>query len=78
MRIIIKKLDSQKEPFDMDEKDTVKKLKEMLAEKAGIDKEQIRLILKGQPLLDDKTLGESKVKAGDVIHMVMQMRGGQQ
>ena len=54
MRIVIKKLDSQKEPFDMDEKDTVRQLKEMLAEKSGIDKEQIRLILKGQPLLDDK------------------------
>jgi hypothetical protein len=33
MRIIIKKLDSQKEPFDVEEKDTVKKLKEMLADK---------------------------------------------
>lgn len=69
MRIIIKKLDGQKEPFNVEEADTVRyfcdmgvpffspfgsKLKEMLAEKAGVHKDQIRLILRGQPMVDDK------------------------
>jgi hypothetical protein len=48
----------------------------MLAEKAGVAKEQIRLILRGSPMVDDKTLADQKVKAGDTIHMIMQMRGG--
>ena len=30
------------------------KVKEMLAEKTGVHKDQIRLIFKGKPMLDDK------------------------
>jgi len=51
-------------------------VKQMLAEKAGIKKEQVRLIFKGQPMADDKTLSDHKVEAGNVIHMILQMRGG--
>lgn len=75
MQIIIKTLDGQKKPFNLDPSDTVLKVKEMLAEKTGIYKEMIRLIFHGSPMNDDKTLEESKVQAGNVIHMIMQMRG---
>jgi len=76
MRVLIKKLDGQKEPINVEETDSVGKVKEMLSEKAGVDKAQIRLILRGQPMVDAQTLLDAKVKAGDTIHMILQMRGG--
>jgi hypothetical protein len=54
MQIHIKKLDGQKEEFSLEPTDSVMKVKEMLAEKTGVHKDQIRLIFKGKPMLDDK------------------------
>jgi len=54
MQINIKKLDGQKEEFSLEPSDSVMKVKEMLAEKTGVHKDQIRLIFKGKPMLDDK------------------------
>ena len=141
MQINIKKLDGQKEEFSLEPSDSVMKVKEMLAEKTGVHKDQIRLIFKGKPMLDDKvrsditslrtsrhatprhararvnhsqtvpaphaaskrsgprqrtgpslnppshrpmllplcvhqSLDEQDVKAGNTVHMIMQMRGG--
>lgn len=76
MKINIKKLDGQKQEFDIDSGDAVSKMKEILSEKVGINKDQIRLIFKGKPMVDDKTFGEQNVKDDSVIHMIMQMRGG--
>ena len=75
MLVTIKTLDGQKKPFNLEENDTVAKVKEMLAEKTGIYKEMIRLIFQGSPMPDDKTLKQLNVTAGSVIHMIMQMRG---
>ena len=75
MQITIKTLDGQKKPFNFEPEDTVLKVKEMLAEKTGIYKEMIRLIFHGTPLADEMSLAQAKVKAGDVIHMIMQLRG---
>ena len=41
----------------------------------GIQKDQLRFIFKGKPMLDEKSLGEQGVKAGDTVHMIMQLRG---
>src|SRR6185312_14483485 len=56
MLVKIKKLDSSTEDITVEEKDLVATLKEKLAEQAGLHKDQVRLILKGQPLLDDKVI----------------------
>jgi ubiquitin-like protein Nedd8 len=42
----------------------------------GVHKDQIRLIFKGKPMVDEKSLGEQQVAAGSTVHMIMQMRGG--
>jgi hypothetical protein len=76
MQIHIKKLDGQKEEFNLEPTDTVMKVKELLGEKTGVHKDQIRLIFKGKPMLDEKTLNDQDVKAGNTVHMIMQMRGG--
>jgi len=76
MQIIIKTLDGQKKPFNFEPEDTVAKVKEVLAEKTGIFKEMIRLIFHGTPMVDEHTLAQAKVQGGNVIHMIMQLRGG--
>jgi hypothetical protein len=76
MQLTVKTLDGQKKQFTFEMDDTVAQVKESLAEKTGIYKEMIRLICRGSPMHDDKTLEEIGVKAGEVIHMIMQMRGG--
>jgi hypothetical protein len=38
--------------------------------------EQIRLIHNGKQLNDESTLSAYNLKAGDVVHMVLQLRGG--
>eukprot|EP00467_Chlorarachnion_reptans_P010509 CAMPEP_0114496182 /NCGR_PEP_ID=MMETSP0109-20121206/5629_1 /TAXON_ID=29199 /ORGANISM="Chlorarachnion reptans, Strain CCCM449" /LENGTH=75 /DNA_ID=CAMNT_0001673429 /DNA_START=326 /DNA_END=553 /DNA_ORIENTATION=+ len=75
MQIYIKKLDGKKSPFNFEPSTTIKRVKEVLAEKTGIFPEAIRLIFQGTPMKDDKTLEASKVKASCVIHMILQLRG---
>lgn len=75
MQIIVKRLDGEKKPFDVDPKDTLGALKKTFGEKMGIAVQQLRLIYKGAPLLDDKTIEEYKIVAGDVIHVVLQLNG---
>lgn len=71
----IKKLDSKKESFSIDLDTKVEKVKIMLAEKAGIMKDQIRLIYKGTPMNDSLSLKDHKVEKDSVVHMILQMRG---
>ena len=48
MQINIKKLDGQKEEFSLEPSDSVMKVKEMLAEKTGVHKDQIQTHLQRQ------------------------------
>jgi len=76
MQIIIKRLDGEKKPYDVEPGQTAGKLKEMLSEKMGISVPQLRLVFKGSPMDDVKTLGDQKVAAGDTIHIILQITGG--
>ena len=76
MLINIKKLDGQKEEINCEASNTVTQLIEQLSEKIGINKDQIRLISKGKPMLMDRSLTEQGVVAGGTVHMIMQLRGG--
>jgi len=75
LAIVVKSLDSHKHALNISPDMTIKRFKQWMGEMEAVDWEQTRLILKGQPLLDDKTLLESQVKSGDIIHVVWQMRG---
>lgn len=72
----IKKLDSKKESITIDSNTKLEKVKSIVAEKAGISKDQVRLIYKGTPMNDSQTLKEHKVEKDSVVHMILQMRGG--
>lgn len=76
MQIQIKKLNGTKKPFDFKEEDLVSDIKLTLAEDSGIPTAQLRLIFKGAPMEDDKTLKHYQVEAGCVIHVISQLRGG--
>jgi len=77
MQIWIKTLTGRKSPFNFESDVKVIDVKHALQEKEGIQVDQIRLIFSGKQLADDKTLEHYNVTAGAVIHMVLQLRGGQ-
>jgi hypothetical protein len=55
---------------------TVAEAKERIAEKVGVEVGQVRLVYQGGMLVDGKTLAESKVSEGSLIHLILQIRGG--
>ena len=75
-QIKIKTLTGRTQDYNFEETTEVKEVKQALQEKEGIQVEQIRLIFSGKQLADDKLLSDYGVKAGAVIHMVLQLRGG--
>jgi len=76
MQIFIKTLTGKKSSFDFEQENLVKNVKEALQVKEGIKIEQIRLIYGGKQMSDEAKLSEYNIKAGDTIHMVLQLRGG--
>ena len=75
-QIFIKTLTGRKQAYDFESTNEVLMIKEALQEKEGIMKDQIRLIFAGKQLADEKQLGDYNIKAGETIHMVLQLRGG--
>jgi large subunit ribosomal protein L40e len=71
----IKKLDSKKETITIDSSTKIEKVKSILSEKAGISKDQVRLIYRGTPMNDSLSLAQHKVEKDSVVHMILQMRG---
>ena len=65
-----------KQSFNFEPTDTVLQIKQTLQEKEGIDVAMIRLIYGGKSLGDDLTLSHYNLKAGDCIHMMLQLKGG--
>lgn len=76
MQIYIKTLTGRKQAFTFEPSDTVEAVKQALQEKEGITVDQIRLIFSGKQLADADTLESYKIQPGGVIHMVLQLRGG--
>ena len=74
MQFFIKTLTGRKQQLNFENEDSIRKVKEALQEKEGIQVDQIRLIYKGKSLSDDKPLQEYQITPGDTIHMVLQLR----
>lgn len=75
-KIIIKDLSGFKSSRQCDlQKAKASTLRECLAERHGTCAAQVRLIVRGHPLVDDYSLERNGVKAGDTVHMIIQMRG---
>ena len=76
MLIKIKLLNGQIKELEVEPTDTVLNLKLMLEERQGIPPPQQRLVVGGRPLVDDKTLEESKIKPGSLISLLLSLKGG--
>lgn len=74
MQIVIKTLTGKKQPMNFEPDNTVLQVKQALQEKEGINVDQIRLIYGGKQLADTSSLQDYNLRAGDVIHMVLQLR----
>ncbi|KAF6989547.1 hypothetical protein CFC21_006875, partial [Triticum aestivum] len=74
--IKVKTLTGKEIEIDIDPTDTVDRIKERVEEKEGIPLVQQRLIFAGKQLADDKTAKDYNIKGGDVLHLVLALRGG--
>lgn len=75
-RIKVKTLTGREIDVDVEPTDPVGRIKERVEEQEGIPPEQQRLIFGGKQLADAKTVRESNITAGSVIHLVLALRGG--
>ena len=75
MLITIKTLTGRKITFNSDDDTIIRNMKEFIQEKEGIDLSQIRLIHGGKQL-NDMVKVIDEIKPGDVVHMVLALRGG--
>ncbi|CAG8478890.1 11762_t:CDS:2 [Diversispora eburnea] len=76
MQIKVKTLTGKEIAIDIEETDTVARIKERVEEKEGIPPAQQRLIHCGKQLTDEKTVKEAIIRAGEVLHLVLALRGG--
>lgn len=84
MQIKVKTLTGKEVSLNVEETDTIRKVKERLEEKEGIYPDQQRLIFGGRAMADTKTyadlffsvltrrsIADYQLKAGDTIHLVL-------
>ncbi|VAI83371.1 ubiquitin-NEDD8-like protein RUB2 [Triticum dicoccoides] len=76
LSIKVKTLTGKEIDIDIEHTDTVDRIKERVEEKEGIPPVQQRLIFAGKQLADDKAAKDYNIKAGDVLHLVLALRGG--
>ena len=72
----IQTLAGVKQSFNFEPTDTILQIKQTLQEKEGIDVPMIRLIYAGKSLADEQNIAHYNMKAGDTIHMLLQLKGG--
>eukprot|EP00189_Rhodosorus_marinus_P007180 CAMPEP_0113954162 /NCGR_PEP_ID=MMETSP0011_2-20120614/314_1 /TAXON_ID=101924 /ORGANISM="Rhodosorus marinus" /LENGTH=77 /DNA_ID=CAMNT_0000963089 /DNA_START=70 /DNA_END=303 /DNA_ORIENTATION=+ /assembly_acc=CAM_ASM_000156 len=77
MLIKVKMLTGTEREIDIDAGDTVERIKMRIEEKEGILPGQQRLIFGGRSLADNTMAKEYGIEGGSVLHLVLQLRGGQ-
>ena len=75
MLIKIKTLTGRILEVNMEDTDTVLRLKERVEEREGIPPIQQRMVFKGKALADESTLKDCNIAPGEVVHLVMALRG---
>lgn len=77
MQIKVKTIGGKDLEVSMDPQDTVLSLKMRIEEAELIPPEQQRLVSHGRILMNESaTLASQKIVAGNVVHMVLALRGG--
>ncbi|EJW03832.1 hypothetical protein EDEG_01876 [Edhazardia aedis USNM 41457] len=77
MMLKIKTVSGKVIEIEVDSEDTVKELKQRIEEVERIPPVQQKLIFNGAIFTnDEKKLGDYNLKNGNVVHMVLALRGG--
>jgi len=69
--VYVKIVDGSRESWRIPLDWTVIQVKEVLSKNTGFSVEQIRLIHRGQPMIDNETLANMGVKDGSILHMLI-------
>lgn len=75
-QIFVKTLMGKVRSLDVSSGDTIDMVKLKLQDKEGIPADQQRVIFKGRQLEGWQTVGDSDIREGDHLHVVLRLRGG--
>jgi len=76
MQIKVKNLAGRVVDIDIESTDTIERIKERVEQKEGIPPPQQRLIFGGKAMADEKTAADYNITAGNTLHLVLALRGG--
>ncbi len=71
MLIHVKTLSNEIRNFNFEPSDTINQVKVTLQESIGVDVAMIKLVYKGQQLMDEQTIEKYKIAAGDTLIMIL-------
>jgi hypothetical protein len=73
MKLFVKTFDNIKHNFDVNKEITISLFKDIICDKLCLNKNQIRLLYKGFPLIDERTIKELNFSESDIIHLLTQL-----
>ena len=76
MQLFVKTLTGKTVSIEVEESESIEDVKDKITAKAGIPKEQQRLIFNGQQVQDGKSIDDYDIGDDDTIHLVLRLRGG--
>ena len=61
--------------LEVEKGETIEQVKAKIENKAGIPSEQQRLVYRGKPLEEAKTLEDYNITAENIIHLLIRLKG---